>query len=84
MSQWRKHGQINNSKSKYQAKVLYRKQKYLNIHTKKLLVKSLIQCLFDYACSFGTLDYRNFLDKMMTKQNNKVCLENGSPLTYRA
>ena len=33
-------------------KFLYRKRKFLNLTTKKLLVMSLIQCHFDYACSF--------------------------------
>ena len=31
---------------------LYKKRKFLNLTTKKLLVMSLIQCHFDYACSF--------------------------------
>ena len=33
-------------------KFLYRKRKFLNLTTKKLLLMSLIQCHFDYACSF--------------------------------
>ena len=38
--------------AKARLKFLYRKQKFLNLHTKKLLVMSLIQCHSDYACSF--------------------------------
>ena len=41
-----------NQKASARLKFLYREQKFLNTHTKKLLVMSLIQCLFDYACSF--------------------------------
>lgn len=37
-------------KANARLKFLYRKQKYLTVHTKKLLVQSLIQCHFDYAC----------------------------------
>ena len=33
-------------------KFLYQKQNFLYFHTKILLVMSLIQCHFDYACSF--------------------------------
>ena len=39
-------------KANARLKFLYRKQNFLNLHTKKLLVMSLIQCHFDYACSF--------------------------------
>lgn len=31
---------------------LYRKQRYLNLHSKKLWFMTLTQCHFDYACSF--------------------------------
>ena len=31
---------------------LFRKQKFINLHTKILLVMSLIRCYIDYACSF--------------------------------
>jgi len=39
-------------KANSRLKFLYRKRKYLTEHTKKLLAFSLIQCHFDYACSF--------------------------------
>ena len=39
-------------KANARLKFLYRKRKFLNLTTKKLLVMSLIQCHFDYACSF--------------------------------
>ena len=32
-------------------KFLYRKSKFLNAHSKKLLVSALLQCHLDYACS---------------------------------
>ena len=39
-------------KANARLKFLYRKRKFLNLTTKKLLVMSLIHCHFDYACSF--------------------------------
>jgi len=36
-------------------KFLYRKRNFLNEHTKNILVSSLIQCHFDYACSFSSI-----------------------------
>ena len=39
-------------KANSRLKFLYRKWSYLTKHTKRLLVMSLIQCYFDYACSF--------------------------------
>ena len=39
-------------KANARLKFLYRKQNFLNLHTKKLLVMSLIQCHFDYTCSW--------------------------------
>ena len=39
-------------KANARLKFLYRKRNFLNLTTKKLLVMSLIQCHFDYACSF--------------------------------
>lgn len=38
-------------KSNSRLKFLYRQAKFLNLQTRKLLVTSLIQCHFDYACS---------------------------------
>ena len=48
-------------KANARLKFLYRKQKYLNLHTKRLLVMSLIQCHFDYACSFWYPGLTQFL-----------------------
>ena len=39
-------------KTNSKLKFLYRKSKFLSVHAKKLLVSALIQCHFDYACSF--------------------------------
>ena len=38
-------------KANARLKFLYRKKDYLTQHTKQLLVMSLVQCHFDYACS---------------------------------
>ena len=40
-------------KANARLKFLYRKRNFFNLTAKKLLVMSLIQCHFDYACSFG-------------------------------
>ena len=53
-------------------KFLYRKQKFLNLHTKKLLVMSLIQGLFDYA-SFWYLGLSQLLrNRLQTIQNKLI------------
>ena len=39
-------------KSNSKLKFLFRNAKFLSTHAKKLLVSSLIQCHFDYSCSF--------------------------------
>ena len=41
-------------------KFLFRKQKFQNLHSKKLLVMPPIQCNFDYACSFWYSGLLNF------------------------
>lgn len=57
-------------KSNARLKFLYRKSKFLTLHTKKLLVTSLIQCHFDYASSAWynslTQDLKN---KLQVTQN---------------
>ncbi|KAH3878020.1 hypothetical protein DPMN_001900, partial [Dreissena polymorpha] len=40
------------TKANSSLKFLYRNSKFLTLHNRKLLVMSLIQCHFDYACSF--------------------------------
>ena len=50
-------------KANARLKFLFRKQKFLNLHSKKLLVMSLIQCHFDYACSFWYLGLIKTLEK---------------------
>lgn len=53
-------------------KFIYRKGNYLNMHTKKLLVSSLIQCHYDYGCSVW---YRSVNKKIQTKlqtSQNKI------------
>jgi hypothetical protein len=55
-----------NSRLKY----LYRKKEYLTQQTKKLLVMSLIQCHFDYACSIWYHSLTKMLqNKLQTTQN---------------
>ena len=51
-------------KANSRLKFLYRKGRYLNDYTKKLLVSALIQCHFDYGCSliFGILPFPNKLN----------------------
>ena len=59
-------------KANARLKFLYRKQKYLNLHTKKLLVMSLIQCHFDYACSFWYPGLTQFLRNRLQTTQNKI------------
>ena len=47
-------------------------QKVLNLHSKKLLVMSLIQYHFDYACSFWYPGLSNFLRNRLQVTQNKV------------
>ena len=53
-------------------KFLYRKRNFLNEHTKKLLVSSLIQCHFDYACSFWFHCLTNKLKNKLQVTQNKM------------
>jgi hypothetical protein len=57
-------------KANSRLKFLYRKQAYLTEHTKRLLVSSIIQCHFDYACSFWYHGLTKFWkDKLQVTQN---------------
>ena len=60
-------------KSNSRLKFLYRKGKYLNFHAKKLLSTSLIQCHYDYACSFwySGLSVKT-KNKLQTSQNKLI------------
>jgi len=53
-------------------KFLYRKRNFLNEHTKKLSVSSLIQCHFDYACSFWFHCPTNKLKNKLQVTQNKM------------
>ena len=61
-------------KANARLKFLYRKQRFLNFKTKKLLVMSLIQCHFDYACSFWYPGLTQFLckKKLQITQNKAI------------
>ena len=61
------------SKANARLKFLYRKKAYLTYHTKRLLVLALIQCHFDYACSFWYHGLTKFWkDKLQVTQNKLV------------
>ena len=53
-------------------KFLYRNKKYLSMHNKKLLVSSLIQCHYDYACSFWYPGLTQHLKTRLQTCQNKV------------
>ena len=53
-------------------KFLYRKQTFLNFRTKKLLVMSLIQCHFDYACSYQYMGISKLLKNRLQVTQNKI------------
>lgn len=59
-------------KANARLKFLYRKQKFLNLYTKKLLVMSLIQCHFDYACSFWYPGLSKLLKNRLQITQNKI------------
>ena len=60
-------------KANARLKFLYRKKAYLNEYTKRLLVSSLIQCHFDYACSFWYPGLTKFWkDKLQVTQNKLI------------
>ena len=60
-------------KTNARLKFLFRKAKYLNTHTRRLLASALVQCHLDYACSFWfsglTLGTKN---KLQATQNRLV------------
>jgi hypothetical protein len=61
------------SKANARLKFLYRKRDFLTQHTRKLLVTSLIQCHFDYACSFWYQSLTQLLkNRLQTTQNKLV------------
>ena len=60
-------------KANSRLKFLYRKRQFLTHHTKKLLVMSLIQCHFDYACSFWYSALTQSLkNRLQTTQNKMI------------
>ena len=60
-------------KANARLKFLYRKQRFLNFKTKKLLVMLMIQCHFDYACSFWYPGISKFLrNRLQVTQNNII------------
>ena len=59
-------------KANARLKFLFRKQKFLNLHSKKLLVMSLIQCHFDYACSFWYPGLSQLLRNRLQVTQNKM------------
>ena len=59
-------------KANARLKYLFRKQKFLNLHSKKLLVMSLIQCHFDYACSFWYPGLSQLLRNRLQVTQNKM------------
>lgn len=60
-------------KANSRLKFLYRKKDFLTLHTKKLLVMSLIQCHYDYACSVWYNSITQTLrNKLQTCQNKLI------------
>ena len=59
-------------KTNARLKFLYRKNKFLNSHTKRLLVMSLIQYHFDYACSFYYLRVSQLPRNRLRTTQNKI------------
>ena len=58
------------NKANSRLKFLYRKGSFLTEHTKKLLIMSLVQCHFDYACSFWYHGLsKRWKDKLQVTQN---------------
>ena len=72
---------IKKTNSKLQ--FLYRKGKFLSMHAKKLLVSSLIQCHFDYSCSYWYSGLsKKSQNKLQSAQNKLIRFILG--LEYRA
>ena len=59
-------------KANARLKFLYRKRIFLNLTTKKLLVMSLIQCHFDYACSFWYTGLSKVLKNKLQVTQHKI------------
>ena len=59
-------------KANARLKFLFRKPDILNLHSKKLLVMSLIQCHFDYACSFWYPGLSKLLRNWLQVTQNKM------------
>ena len=60
-------------KSNAKLKFLYRKSNFLSDHAKKLLVSALIQCHFDYSCSFWYSNLSSKIkSKLQTTQNRMI------------
>jgi len=61
------------NKANARLKFLYRKSDYLTVHIKRLLVLSLIQCHFDYACCSWYYGLTKFWkDKLQVTQNKLI------------
>ena len=60
------------SKANARLKFLYRQAKFLNPHCKKLLASALIQCHFDYACSWWFAGLTKFLKSKLQTTQNKI------------
>lgn len=68
-------------------KVLFREQSFLTMHAKKLLISSLIQCHFDYACSFLFRGFNSKNKKQAQGTQNKLIkfvlnLEHRTPIDH--
>jgi hypothetical protein len=59
-------------KANAKLKFLYRKSSFLNRYTKQLLVSSLIQCHFDYACASWYLGLSQALKNRLQATQNKM------------
>ena len=60
-------------KANSRLKFLYRKGQFLSTHARKLLVSSLIQCHFDYSCSFWFTGLsKKTQNKLQTSQNKII------------
>ena len=59
-------------KANARLKFLYRKRKFLNLTNKKLLAMSLIQCHFDYACSFWYPGLSKVVKNKLQVTQNKI------------
>ena len=53
-------------------KFLYRKSKFLNMKTRQMLVSALVQCHFDYACSFWFKSITQLTRTKLVRSQNKA------------